>query len=206
MDRRVSVSVQVEGMSLEYRGGADLYEDLVRGMAESLARGGRRRVAAGPIRLAADPEDAGASPAAAPGPAPVLAAPAPPPPSPAAPSPSPSSPAPPPARAASAAGAPAFDATPLYAVLAREGGRRAEKDAVLLALVALAASGRRDASPAEITSHLEAGGFPAKGLKPRPILAKLGHRKGLVVPGVARGTFRATPAGVTYILRRARGR
>jgi len=211
MGDRVAVAVEVPGLKIEFAGGSSLYEEIVMGLVAPVARGAWRpvtTVSGGafpgtplPAALAAarDPAPpaadlpAPASPARVPEPVRSFAAP------PAPPSP----PAPAPSRPAGSG--PAFDFSPLYAILAREEGRRAGKDAVLLALVAMAAAGKRDASPAEIAAHLEAGGFPAGDLRPRPILAKLSHRKGLAVPGLLPGTYRATPAGVTYILRRARG-
>jgi hypothetical protein len=203
MSDRVSMTVEVEGLRIEFRGGAGLFDDVMRGLLGPLARGARPFPAPAPV----------GEPAPAPlmeEPAPRVfaeAPPAPPPPSfrppafpPAAAPPTPAAAPPRPSGPA-----PAFDPAPLYAILAKEDGRRAERDAVLLALVALAASGKRDATAAEITAHLTAAGFPADGLKPKPILAKLSHRKGLAAPGLLPGTFRATPAGVSYVLRHARG-
>jgi hypothetical protein len=173
---RVHLSVEVPGLRVEFAGGLDLFEEVVRDMVSPVARGARR------LRLVEE------APAAVEAPAPL---------------PIPS--APPPAPALPTAGSMAFDPTPLYALLAKEGARRAERDAVLLALVAMASAGKRDVTPSEISAHLEASGFPTGDLKARPILAKLSLRKGLAAPGVLPGTFRATPAGVAHILRRSRG-
>lgn len=197
MDKRVSMAVEVDGLRIEFDGGAGLFEEVVKGLLDPLARGARPfpAAAAEPVpapRTAESPSPSFAEAIPLPAPPPLRSAPPPP----AAASPAPSRPSGP---------APAFDPAPLYAILAKEEGRRAERDAVLLALVALAASGKRDSTPAEILSHLAAAGFPAEGLKPKPILAKLSHRKGLAAPGLLPGTFRATPAGVSYVLRHARG-
>lgn len=201
MGGRVDVAVEVPGLRVEFSGETALFDEVVRGMLAPVARGTWHSDGTALPPLSA--EAPLPAPPAVEGPVPALsasfaavAAPAP-----------ASAPAAPPAAPAAAAvpDRPGFDPAPLYAALARDEGRRAEKDAVLLALVALAAAGKRDATPAEITAHLASGGFPAAGLHPRPILAKLSHRKGLAAPGVLPGTYRATPAGVTYILRRARG-
>jgi hypothetical protein len=222
MADRVDLSVEVPGLRVDYSGDPALFDEVVKGMLAPVARGGWRAApssAAGIARAEAAPADLLPAPTT-PGPAPdlrapALAVPAPPP----APAPRESAAAQaraaqgqpynplgaPPAAFPRATGAAAFDPTPLYAALAKEDRRRADRDAVLLALVALAASGKRDSTPAEITGHIAAGGFPAEDLHARPILAKLSHRKGLAAPGVLPGTFRATPAGVAYILRRARG-
>ena len=211
MSKRVALAVEVPGVRIAFDGEADLYAGLVLGLLEPLARGGWRAggaptgfpspagppaaVPGGPGSAPASPAAAapvapaaGASAASVPGPAPMPAA-------------ARSSPPPPP-RAASPGAAEILDS--LYAALANEGGRRAERDAALLALLALAAGGKRDATPAEIVAHLSSRGYPAGDLKPRPILAKLCHRKGMAAPGILPHTFRATPAGTALILRRAR--
>ncbi len=177
MAETVVFAVAVPGLKVEYRGDRTLFESLVRDMVAPAARGARR------LRLL-DAE----TPAV---PAPPAAA--------------PRAPAPEPAPPLPTAGSMPFDPAPLYAILARDDARRAERAAVLLALVALASAGKRDVTPAEITAHLSASGFPCRGLKARPILAKLSLRKGLAAPGILPNTFRATPAGVAHILRRARG-
>ena len=168
MGETVRLRVGTAGLTLEFSGDREVYEDLVRDLVAPVAGGSRR------VRLAVE---APPLPEAAPSPAPPAPAPA----------------------------ALPFDPAPLYAALAKEDVRRAERDAVLLALVALAAGGKRDAAPAEITAHLAAHGFPSKDLKARPILAKLSARKGLVAPGILPNTWRATPAGVAHVLRRGRG-
>jgi hypothetical protein len=213
MGARVEVAVEVPGLRVEFSGETALFDEVVRGMLAPVARGAwasgggalppPSAEAPLPIPLAVE----GPSPARS-GPSEAVPFRAPAPRGRAAPEvPPAAAPAASPAAAAAAAvpDRPGFDPAPLYAALARDEGRRAEKDAVLLALVALAAAGKRDATPAEITAHLSSGGFPAAGLHPRPILAKLCHRKGLAAPGLLPGTYRATPAGVTHILRRARG-
>jgi hypothetical protein len=184
MPQRTAVHVEVPGLRIDYEGGEALYREVLREIVSPIAGGAWRTVGA---PLVVDPpcivaEERPSAPAAREAPA--------------APAPLPSAPAP--TRAAAG-----FDPERLLSRLAAEGGRRSEKDAVLLALVALGGAGRRDATPAEIVAHLESRGYAARELKPRPILAKLSHRKGLVAPGVLPNTFRATPAGSAYIWKRA---
>ncbi len=239
MNDRVALTVEIQGLRIEYRGGSSLFEDVVRRLVDALARGARPVLAPVPaagILAAGFPAvgfpavgfpaagfpGAGFPATVEEGPAPrgtVAAAPsaldrAPPhqvpmdralPDRALLPAPAPAPQASPRPVPAGGGPGPGFDPAPLYAALAKEGGRRAERDAVLLALVALAASGKRDATPAEITAHLAAAGFPARDLKAKPILAKLSHRKGLAAPGLLPGTFRATPAGFAFVLRHARG-
>ncbi len=197
MARRVEMSVEVAGFRLEYGGGAELFETVVRGAVGPLARGEWRPSGNGPgiapsgllLPDSAPPSPEVPPPSPAPAsafaPAPLIA------------------PASDPAAAAPDVAA-AWDPGPLYARLAKEEGRRAERDAVLLALVSLAVSGKRDSAPAEVVAHMEAHGFPSGDIKPRPVLAKLCHRKGMAVPGVLPNTFRATPAGSAYIWRKSR--
>jgi len=189
MTRRASISVEVPGLALFYDGDEWLFEVEVRPMLDGVVRGTWRRE--GPLPQApegpAGPPDADAAPTAVaertPAPSPAAA------------------PAPAPARAPDAApaarpgpGAPSIDFRPLLSALAKEKGRRAEREAVLAALAGMAAEGTRDATAAEVVAWLEKRGFPARELKPRPILAKLCHRKGLAVPGLMKNTYRATPA------------
>jgi hypothetical protein len=201
MAKRVSLKVEVPGLHVEFEGDAALYEGVLRDVLEPLARGAWR--GSGPMGAA--PE--GPSGAEFPSPAAPAAADraAPEAPRREAPSPAPEPPAPAPAAPVTAAAPRDWDPAPLYRALAGGGGRRSEKDAVLLALVDLGLSGKRDSSPAEIVSHLEARGFPASDLKPKPILAKLCHRKGLALPGILPNTFRASPSGTAHVWRLARG-
>jgi pyruvate/2-oxoglutarate dehydrogenase complex dihydrolipoamide acyltransferase (E2) component len=195
MPRRVAMKVEVQGLHISFEGGEELYESVMRRVLAPLAQARWRAplVLSGPAlpTIAEAPSGPAASahpapaPAARPGLAAAVAAPA---------------PAPDPAAGA----APAFDPAPFYARLAAEAGRRAEKDAVLLALVSLGVAGKRDSTPAEVLAHLEAHGYPTEDLKPRPILAKLCHRKGLAAPGILPNTFRATPAGSAHVWRRSR--
>jgi len=178
MDRRIAVSLEVAGLSVSFEGDASLFEREVRPLMEGVASGGWRARGAlvqappGPV------EEAGTTP----------------PPAEEAPAREVSAPPPRPTEEA-------FDFRPLLASLGREKGRRAEREAVLAALTGLASEGRRDATPAEVVEWLEARGFPVEGLHPRPILAKLCHRKGMAVPGILRNTYRATPAGAAHVAR-----
>jgi hypothetical protein len=192
MARRASVSIEVPGLALSFHGDQDLFAREVQPILDGVVRGTWRK--SGPLPVApggpAGPDEYPA-PAAAPAPAPAAAAPA-------------------PATAASPAAAPAApgagtDFRPLLASLAKGEGRRAEREAVLVALAGLASEGKRDATAPEVVAWLEKRGFPARGLHPRPILAKLCHRKGLAVPGLQKNTFRATPAGIAHVARALRG-
>ena len=185
MAERVHLCVEVPGLKVEFRGDRALFDEVVKEMVAPVARGARR------IRIVED-EPSVVPPIVAPAVGPPVQVPA-------------THRAPAPVPALPTAGSMPFDPTPLYALLAKDDARRAERDAVLLALVALAAAGRRDVTAAEITTHLAASGFPTKDLKAKPILAKLSLRKGLAAPGILPNTFRATPAGVAHILRRGRG-
>jgi hypothetical protein len=239
MSERVEVTLEVPGLRIAFEGNPGLYEEAVRPLMESAARGvvARAGWVVGPEGPdpCVEPRDGGAIRGVAGSTAsveasaaasaavdfraasPRHAAPwersgreaaeteAASPPSRSTPSPSSSSVssvAPTPTPASATRG---FDPTALYAALSADGNRRGEKDAVLLALVALAAAGKRDATPAEILAHLGTHGFPVKGLLPRPILAKLASRKGFAAPGLLPGTYRATPTGAAHVLRRTRG-
>jgi len=205
MGERVKVSVEVPGMRLEFEGPPGLYEDLVKDLIRPVAEG---RAATrggtppeGPAGPQGEPVDgAAAAEATSRPPIPLPAAPAPA--ATAEGSPRATRPSPPSRETPSE---PSWNPDPLYARLAKEERRRAEKDAVLCALVSLAAEGRRDALPSEVLAHLATHGYPASKLKPKPILQKLAHRTGLVVPGIPPGSFRATPAGSAHIWKRARG-
>ena len=210
MERRASVSIEVPGLALSFDGDQALFDREVKPILDGVVRGTWRK--SGPLPVAPEgptgPDEFPAPPSAPdgatggkPDSAPVPAAAA------TAPSSAPSA-APigategKPTPATAGAGT---DFRPLLAVLARGEGRRAEREAVLVALVGLASEGTRDATPPEVVAWLEKRGFPARGLHPRPILAKLCHRKGLAVPGLQKNTFRATPAGIAHVARALRG-
>ena len=194
MARRASVSIEVPGLALSYDGDEALFDAEVRPMLDGVVRGTWRRE--GPLPQApAGPDGPAGGEELEAAPAPAATRP----------------PATPAATAAAPHPAPAapervsIDFRPLLASLAQEKGRRAEREAVLAALAGLAAEGTRDATAPEVVAWLEKRGFPARALKPRPILAKLCHRKGLAVPGLMKNTYRATPAGVAHVARALRG-
>ncbi len=219
---RVAISLEVAGIRLHFEGSRSFYEECLRETLAPLAEGRWREgpVPVSPVAAVAAAVAAGDAEAAALQPdasvVAELAPPAPPPPPPmverrqaAAPQWSPLSlpvPPPVPARPAArasypAADAPTIDSRALYGRLANEEARRAERDAVLLALVSLAIAGRRDATPSDVLDHMEENGYPVDGVKAKPVLAKLCHRRGLAVPGLLPNTFRATPAGAAHIFR-----
>jgi hypothetical protein len=112
-------------------------------------------------------------------------------------------PAPAPAAPARGVGGSGWDPAAMIRALAGKDNRSAEKDAVLTAVVGLAAEGKRDCAPADIKAWLERHGFPAGEIHVKPILGKLHSRHNHVVPGILPGTFRPTPAGTAHIFRRS---
>jgi len=229
---RVVLSFEIEGLRLRFEGSRAFYEETLRDALVPVATGRWRAPVPPPPSPTAVVARAVAAEAAAPtvfvaeeedaaeqeGPAPHPSSPSRPtpsifrppafPPSSPAPASSPPPPAPPPAPAPRpaprAAESAALDATALYARLAKDEARRSERDAVLLALVALAIAGKKDATPAEVLAHMEAHGFPSRDVKAKPVLAKLCHRKGMAAPGLLPNTFRVTPAGAAHIFRRSK--
>ena len=213
MANSVKAAVDAPGLRLRFEGSREAWERAVLPLLGPVAQGAWRADVPIPVEPAgpAAPDSAQAPPPA-PGPAAavpaaVAGATAPSPDATRAPAPSraPPAAAPPPPPPPAAAAAASWDPAPVYARLLKEEGRKADRDAVLLALVSLAAAGRRDATPAEVLSHMQKNGYPSAGVKARPVLAKLCHRKGMAVPGLLPNTFRATPAGSAYIWRRAKG-
>jgi hypothetical protein len=120
---------------------------------------------------------------------------------PAVPTPAPAAPAP--AAPARGIGGSGWDPDRMIRALAGLESRTAERDAVLTAVVGLAAEGKKDSTPADIKAWLAKHGFPVGDLHVKPILGKLHSRHNHVVPGMLPGTFRPTPAGTAHLFRRS---